>query len=1669
MSEMLLCRWLNQELQLSKVVGMDTLATDFSNGYLIGEILHKYKLQDNFNKFLEKNTSISKVNNFMRLEPTLKLLGISFNMNTAQDLMQEKQGVAAHLLFQLYDALKKRKSPEMKRSLMEVEQPRAEANLYRRERKIYRLPQVMKRDTDQKLQLYSDKHHRFKERTVGRQRLQLQRLLNAQDEKIMKNTDKATDIHVPKPPYRVSPLIIKRRQQKIQEEAKRVQTEIAQFEKNMRKSVTYGFSSSSSSQPLPAEASLSGTKQGNKLSESGAGLSLQSNTKYMQEIRQRLKEKALADERRQKRQDRFLVEQFKAHAAQQELQRDEQLVKRLTRQTKQEQRLVAQLLQMRMQKEVIRENRLFVEQQYQERREKDFREALYREAVLAQQEKVAREEEIRKDVELCTRISAEQSQNKRKKYFNHCKELLNQIVDLATKVGDYRQLTENTIPEQTMRDWKELFLKGLPLYEPSHEQSLELSALKDSIDLTKLPQEALNNLDYHEYAKMIGDWAWPEEAGEIKPPSAKSILENVVRRLKNIVCSSTAKPPNSEYSHFIIKACVLGNICSGKTTCLDRIAEALGIYVLSSDTLVEESLKAYHDGEEVMEKREDKDKRRKASARLSKHDITIQESRSCITKPSPRALLGAAVDKELKKGNAIPNELLVEIMTQAIRQVPAHSGWILDGFPPDISLAHLLEKALGGCEEETKEAAIDQTDIIADCSPPTPPPPPAPVLDVVLMLNIPDECAVRRAYRQADTCVAASQPAEKMLYLAEVTHRIAAFKGAWPALEKWYSGKQNILVTVDADVDEDEVYNRVKLILQKILEKKPRGGASPYMCSMDARRLSRAEVEKPQSPKAGQSRSGTPTSLSQRNSPVQKLLRSASSCSLDYEDEPLSPEIPPLLWSLWDSVCNSYVNNIKKVMQQLRLQRTVVLHELSSIRDGYRHCLGRPNLKQEFVCRWQKDFNSIPDYLREDEEIKAELHQRLDELCESLWDTTDKCKEQDEQKKAALLSDEWLEEHTAALINSHSILMQVELNRFHQTMCILRIYFLNLQKKQVTFESLCENTYIPLLEIPEAKAEDESEIPMDTNEMHKREEKSTKVTLPQTHPVSPKEVSMTTSTDKAQPEKHLHDKLICNYEDALKVIETFPISLDICELKETDQKEAKEPERPQVEEASSKAKKTPKGKRSFGKLKGEEPEKTEPQIPSEKTETKEMTGKFHQEYAAALDHEGNRAKMRLELVKNHGLVMLHSLQSRTQRTLSQMETWLQARYRAEMKSIDQLIEMAHHHIMAEAKLQYEVVLEGSDFYLKENPQMVTNLSPPPDPDLSEKPSGFVLSVGALESIHRQLSSVAPSGFLSSSSFHSLLKDMLSINMGKHNLPKLWVDNQTLLGEIVSVLTDSNDRIDWRRFLLCASLPWPVPSLAQLLYALQSFKLADVYETGFINEEQYLQMELWLTYESAQIVSEDLSESLPRSRVANLTKFFFQLFADSSVSPPQLDYVSMLQYFSADPDPRQGFVRALSVVLGQPLRQPSEDHLIMLYQIYPFKFNMWLSSLFQSMPSIEEDTKLTSLEGDGNYNNLSASFGNEKVSISALLKVLFCEDAKMTNNALPHTDLISQEALREVYMELGYEPEECIPFSVLSKHPYIQMLMETSTQYLLVNIHGNLLAHQNKMQTSSSAV
>lgn len=46
-------------------------------------------------------------------------------------------------------------------------------------------------------------------------------------------------------------------------------------------------------------------------------------------------------------------------------------------------------------------------------------------------------------------------------------------------------------------------------------------------------------------------------------------------------------------------------------------------------------------------------------------------------------------------------------------------------------------------------------------------------------------------------------------------------------------------------------------------------------------------------------------------------------------------------------------------------------------RRNFQDYLKRPHLMQESVTQWQTDFNSIANDLQDDEETKAELHQRV--------------------------------------------------------------------------------------------------------------------------------------------------------------------------------------------------------------------------------------------------------------------------------------------------------------------------------------------------------------------------------------------------------------------------------------------------------------------------------------------------------------------------------------------------------------------------------------------------------------------------------------------------------------------------------------------------------------------
>ncbi|KAK9975283.1 hypothetical protein ABG768_023336 [Culter alburnus] len=1692
----IICQWLNSELRLSKVVEPYSFARDFANGYFIGEILYRYELQDDFHLFSKQSTANAKLNNFTRIEPTLQLLGVPFDLAMAKAVMQGRQGAATHLLYQLYILLQKKKKSGLTATAMEVMQPAATARLHRIENSIYteRLKTVVKREADLKMQKIAKRFHKrgqdMYNRSVMTELLKEEDRLKRQEERRLRDIEKhrqarrkqneimiqiqSAIVQIPKPPHtRISRASEKHHQFRKKQEAQHVHREIEQFEKHQKKISPAGVETFLYSGRVTQPMSTGDKEQWNK--------------DYIENIRQRLEEDSAAREQREMRRRRALMEQLQAHEAQQEVLREEQMVSRLMRQTQQEKRIAVQLMQIKQQKEVLRQNRIFQERQYQERRLRDFQEALDREAVLAQQERLERSEQIRMEHELHKQLVAERAQARYRKHFDFCRGILGQIVDLATKAGEYRLLTSNLIPVKMMQEWMELFFSGKPLYEVASVQPTPTDPTPEQIiELEKL--QILNNQDYNEYVAMMGEWVLHEEGASPASPVNNDILDHVLSRLQSMIVRPSGSTPPLLFPRFTIKACILGKTHSGKTSCLARISNVLGIHVLSVNALIQDALSAYQkekqaasESQEVSQKNlerngsptEDieqpqRDEEMETSSPLESglqpHETSGLHENEDKEKWSLRAQCGAAVEKALRTGKAVPDQLLVDIIVDAIRNIPADSGWILDGFPVDITQAQMLEKALNGTESNENETKT-QSNLSTDKNMHKDPCPPSPALDVVVLLDISDEQVLERGAHQAvdresgeqekegsddpdektsvtdlDTQDPASLSDDKSLGMKPIQHRISGFHDTWPKLEKWFGNRQNILVKVTADVDEETLFKNVEVVLMDTMDSVEKEVALVHSRKMST--SSSPEHTRPESASSAKSSPATPKSVGRV-----------------YVEEPLPKEISEYLVPYWENVCNSYVTNVKTVMQNLRGERELIIHHLYNIRENFRQYLQKPDLKQEFVSVWQRDYNSVPDNVREDEETKGELHQRLDDLRERLWDICDKRKEEAEQERAGVIDDGWLDDHTAVLINHYSALMQIEVGRFQDSLCLLRDYYSAMCKTAFP-ESARGFTRIPLLDITADEHEqEESEISgpallekpaksAEEKESEMEDKKKTKV-FPLVSCRSP------TSELLRQILHHPDEKLLQEFfQTALTAVR----SMVLAETQQREEEEGDE-EQKQMEAQRVQTSNSAMDNKKAGKKKGAP---TPPQEPSplptvvknpEEIKRRAERKRIKQEFTAALKREEHAVKLRLELVKAHALRTVSSLQQRAEQGYRNMEEWLGARFLSEMNSIDQLTEFVRKHIENGVQIHHELVLQSADFCVDGDTRVVASPASAPRRSLLEKPKNSTLTVQQLHILCAQLHKTAPTGLLCSNELTEVLHELTSPHMGSDVLPEPWMHiTPSQVEELVCVLAQDSEMLDWRQFLLSAALPWPFPSQIQLLKTLQRFRAVDTAGTGLITQQQYTQVELWFPSERDLPAPDDPSEPLPYDRLANLKKLFFSLFASSHSSPLMLDYLRMLLYFCCHPEPSQGFTRALGLVIGHTLYY---KHTGPLTQSVPYLEG---AGVEQCDAADEEERGVESDEVG--------------VSVDDVLRVLSRGDDHVSSH-LNRFQLNRRsrdefrEELLKVFMELGFKAEEKIVFSTLSQHPFLQDLMEGSSQYLLPDIHRIFQTQQTEDPQSFS--
>ncbi|XP_053454848.1 sperm flagellar protein 2 [Nycticebus coucang] len=1800
MSE-ILCQWLNQELKLSRIVSPKSFAKAFSNGYLIGEVLHKFELQDDFSEFLESRVSGAKLNNFSRLEPTLHLLGVQFDQNVAHNIITEKPGAATKLLYQLYIALQKKKKSGLTGMEMQTMQPLRKLRLQSMRSDAFqeRLRNLIPRQTDYNLMRvtyrFQEKYKHTKEELARMHFEELQRFQKFKEEQRCFDIEKqrlsrrrqneimaqiqAAIIQIPKPTSNYTMRALEaQKMRKKKKEAEDVANEIKKFEALIKKD-------------LQAKESVSKTSVDIAGQTTTDLLNTYSDDDYIKKIQKRLEEDAFAREQREKRRRRLLMDQLIAHEAQEEAYREEQLINRLMRQSQQERRIAVQLMHVRHEKEVLWQNRIFKEKQYEERRLKDFQDALDREAALAKQAKIDFEEQILREKKVHEQIAVERAQARFKKHYSICTEIMDQILDFSTKVADYRMLTNNMIPHKLMHDWKELFFTGKPLYEQASIKPLPAKPSPEQrIELEK--RDFLDNNDYEEYKNMVGEWALPEEMVDNKPPPNNCILTHVLHRLAEKSHPPQVESTEPELLSFAVKGCFLGKTFSGKTTILKSLQKDFPIQILSIDTLVQEAIQAFHDNERASEALPIQESEqappglqneRQASLILvsftasstpnsHKHSrkgfstgpglgevlpdtnrtLKAEKVRSSFdfTKLTVRAQLGAKSEELLKKGKNIPDMLLVDIMVNAINEIPADQGWVLDGFPTTLNQVQLLEEALTGynrtlIEMEAKKA--QRSTLFAD--PPKEVPLPPSAFDFVVLLDISDTSSLSRVndiiakelspstyHDDINQHVAAeNQDMDGDQNLRDqIQHRIIGFLDNWPSLEQWFSEPENILIKVNAEVDKPFLYKIVKEILMTEIVKK-RNKVQKKLEEKEAEKKAAASLAEPPPPpppppppipiesekekethphhestktpsgkgksqsdmahakkeslQEGKGKKGE-TSLKRKGSPkgkspggkvsVKKSPASSAETSPTpvvppppkpgseewvYVDEPIPEEIPSFLLPYWELIENSYINTIKTVLRHLREYQKTVLAYLYEIRTSFQEYLRRPDYKQDFVSQWQADFNSLPDDLWDDEETKAELHQRVNDLRDRLWDICEARKEEAEQERLDVINESWLQDSFGILINHFFSLMQAESNRFQDTKRFLQDYYRAMESK-IPVDDNKKFARIPLVQ-------------MDSKDIL---ESQLRIPLVPRLSISPETVmskSKLKSILKGKIDYSL-ENVELNFEaDEKLVMDTWQqASLAVSQMvaAEIHQRLMEEEKENQPADPKEKSPQTASNKKA----------KAEPQIPKKKSEDKKSKGKsppvaelspvltteevaemerknelrlkIKEEHLSALQFEEIATQFRLELIKTKALAVLENLITKVIDVYKLMEKWLGERYLNEMSSIEKLTEVARYYIETSTKIQNELYLSQEDFFINGDMKVFPDPPPPIRPPPIEKEENGTLTLEQLDNLRDQFLDMAPKGLIGNKAFTDILLDLVTLNLGTNNFPSSWMHlTQPELQELTSVLTVNSEFVDWRKFLLVTSLPWPIPLEEELLETLQKFKAVDEEQKATITFEQYMQAGLWFTGDEDIKVPENPLEPLPFNRQEHLIEFFFRLFADYEKDPPQLDYTQMLLYFACHPDSVEGVYRALSVAIGTHVFQQDETHILIAEKtssstdMSPIEE---FPELDENVAKEERELKEEREDREQKEEEIPENANSEKISLETLLKVFRGGgEAQDANRFASHLRMenIYAESFIKTFEDLGAKNLEPIEVAVLLKHPFIQDLISNYSDYKIPDI------------------
>lgn len=1014
----LLETWLNNEVNMSRRI--TSFADDFSNGYLLGELLYKFNQQMDFEAFVDKHERIHRLNNFVRLIPSFKALQLKFDTMLMHKIMNKQEGAAETLLYQIKMALEKTNAPIdvtiAKKAGQVVEQtPVQRIRPARRqfdemEEKNYiltlqRLHKPQKDlDIDKKLQKYVDEAVRIQERADKKQHEESHRESELKEEKrkaminkLQRNAGfmedweqkgveewkKNMEVKKKREQMELKYQIRRAEQMKVHAEGLHMDAKaetmqgIDQFEQSLAK---MGISAklSKTAGPRPAQiqppAPLTDT-------------SIKPPAVQERDIKRRTMAARL-----------YNVEKAKERSY-----RSDALIRKLDTLSGREEVLAAEIWSTTHYTELIMAHRKLRETRYERRRDYDAELAQLKEAQALNFHSVATRTELELELARGRQYSQAVSTLRRAQRSEDCFQMVDLVVNLMQELSAFQETTDlEAVDQRIMGNWMTLFEAGIPAEQMGSETA----------------ETAIKAKEIREYIGGGGVWANQVQTNNGTFNNAVNYLltEAVADLISLLFPADEFAPTLAEPAKLPVKLAFVGYPYSGETTQANRLRSRLGIEVL-------DVLKV-----------------------LSEHQGELAE--------------------QLMDGNVVDEDVTAQLLVKELEKV-REKGWALVNFPDNSRQAEALERYLTGhTPHPPVSVATAKLEALYEVSPPRKPEERTQRkfksgLDYVFWVQTSKEECLRRCFGQrvdpntglcyhvdddppptsAAPLIEGLQPVDKWTsHRGAVIDRMVAFDRNMAALSEFledFGQEEPLLVPLDGSKTIEDIGQEVDSYVRKLLRKRSMQEKEEQAAAASAEKIQAETLI------AGQDWVQSKQERLQMFAEDEKETIVAVELAAEQPESRVSP-LAQQLFSLWESGISRYRERLVYLFERKRVLRFGHIQRFNGIQAGFIKFLYRPSPKTSVTLDFQLAYNQFvdenPDML-EDPRCLEELHQRVDDLCNRLCDINDQRVQEAETEYAEMIEGEGVVTSLHTFVSVAIEMMQEEVNRFQLATLVLEDYY----------------------------------------------------------------------------------------------------------------------------------------------------------------------------------------------------------------------------------------------------------------------------------------------------------------------------------------------------------------------------------------------------------------------------------------------------------------------------------------------------------------------------------------------------------------------------------------------------------------------------------------------------